>query len=359
MAKEKTTSPVQDKPTSEQDRRERVDLVQKNIEKKFGKGSLILMGAQALENIPVISTGCLLIDKAIGVGGIPKGRISEIYGPEGSGKTTLCLQIVAQAQKAGGIVAYIDAEHSINPQYAKALGVDIDKMYLSQPSSGEEGLDIVNELVKSAAVDLVIVDSVAALVPSTELYGEITDTTVGLHARMLQKGIHLMTGAINKTNTAVVFINQLRSNIQAGPAAYGGPKDVTTGGKALKYAAALRLEVRKGETIKAGDTIVGTKTYVKVVKNKFAPPFKTAVVDMIYGQGMSALASLFDYGLEQGLITKSGSFFSFKGERLAQGREKALEILGTRADITDEIEKLFYDDLDSQTPSPSDQSDDE
>jgi len=359
MAKEKAGSVIQDKPVSEKERRERVDEVLKNIEKKFGKGSLILMGSQAQENIPVISTGCILIDRAIGVGGIPRGRITEVYGPEGSGKTTLCLQIAAQAQKAGGIVAYVDAEHAINPKYCRELGVDIGAMWLNQPSSGEEGLDIVNELVKSAAVDLVIVDSVAALVPATELNGDITDTNVvGLHARMLQRGIHLMTGAINKTNTAVIFINQLRANIQAGPAAYGGPKDVTTGGKALKYAAALRIEVKATETIKSGDEIIGKKTMIKVVKNKFAPPFKTAVVDMMFGQGFSSLASLFDYGLEQGMITKSGSFFSYQGERLAQGREKALEALSQRKDIMSEIEARFLADLDLQGP-PSGASDDE
>ncbi|NPV28284.1 MAG: recombinase RecA [Firmicutes bacterium] len=313
-----------------------LELAMTQIERSFGKGSIMRLGeAPAHLNVEVIPTGSLALDLALGVGGVPRGRVIEIYGPESSGKTTVALHVIAEAQKAGGIAAFIDAEHALDPLYAQKLGVDIDNLLVSQPDTGEQALEIAETLVRSGALDVLVVDSVAALVPRAELEGEMGDVHVGLQARLMSQALRKLTGAISKSRTTAIFINQVREKVGV---MFGNP-EVTPGGRALKFYASVRLEVKKLEAIKQGTEVVGSRTRVKVVKNKVAPPFKQADFDIMYGQGISREGSLLDIGLELGLISKAGSWFAYGDERLGQGRENAKEFLKEHREIADEIEQ--------------------
>ncbi|MCL1842511.1 MAG: recombinase RecA [Defluviitaleaceae bacterium] len=306
-----------------------------NIEKQFGKGSVMKMGEKmGNADIPVITTGILSIDVALGVGGVPKGRIVEIFGPESSGKTTLALHIVSECQKLGGIAGYVDAEHALDPVYAKKLGVNIDELYISQPDDGEQALEIAEAMVRSAAIDIVVVDSVAALVPRTEIEGEMGQATVGLQARLMSQALRKLTGITNKTNCIVVFINQLRDKIGV---TYGSP-ETTTGGRALKFYASVRIDIRRGEAIKVSENQVGSRTKIKIVKNKVAPPFRNCEVDMMFGEGISKDGDLLDLGAQLDLVNKSGSWFSYGETRLGQGRENAKTYLREHPNIRNEIE---------------------
>ena len=307
----------------------------KQIEKEFGKGSVMRLGDKVNENVEVTSSGSISLDKALGVGGFPKGRIIEIYGPESSGKTTFALHAVANAQAAGGYAAFIDAEHALDPVYAKNLGVDIDNLILSQPDSGEQALEIAEALIKSGSVDVIVIDSVAALVPEAELNGEMGDNHVGLHARLMSQAMRKMAGLISKTNCVAIFINQIREKVGV---MFGNP-ETTTGGRALKFFASVRLEIRRGEAIKDGTTVIGNRTNIKVVKNKVAPPFKTAECDIIYGQGISKIGEIVDLATEADIIHKSGAWFSYEGEKIGQGRENAKEFLKNNPDIAAKIEE--------------------
>lgn len=304
------------------------------IEKDFGKGSIMKLGSSGAVNIDVIPSGCLALDLALGVGGYPKGRIIEIYGPESSGKTTLALHAIAEAQKMGGIAAFIDAEHALDPAYAKKLGVNIDELYVSQPDCGEQGLDICEALLRSAAVDLIVVDSVAALVPRDEIDGLMGDANMGLHARLMSKALRKLAGYAAKTNTCVIFINQLRMKIGV---VYGNP-EVTTGGNAMKYYATVRIDVRKGEQIKDGTEVIGARTKIKIAKNKVAPPFKTTEFDVIYGEGISAVGCTLDMAVTYDVIKKAGAWFSYNDEKIGQGRENAKKYLEENPEIYKEIE---------------------
>ena len=295
------------------------------------------LGDSAKEDIEVISTGCLTLDAALGVGGVPRGRIIEIYGPESSGKTTVSLHIIAEAQKMGGTAAFIDAEHALDPVYASKLGVKIDDLYVSQPDNGEQALDICDTLVRNGAVDIVVVDSVAALTPKAEIEGEMGENHVGLQARLMSQALRKLAGITNKSKTCVIFINQLRDKIGV---VYGSP-EVTTGGKALKFYASIRLDVRKGEAIKDGANIIGYKTKVKVVKNKLAPPFKVATFDMIFGQGISKTSCVLDLAIEFNLIQKTGSWFSFNGEKIGQGRENAKKYIEDNPSVYEDLVKTI------------------
>lgn len=313
-----------------------VEAAMKKIRKDFGEGAIMKLGdAAAKMNVEVIPTGALSLDVALGVGGIPRGRCVEIYGPESSGKTTVALHMVAQAQKLGGIAAFIDAEHALDPTYARNLGVDIDNLLISQPDFGEQALDIADALVRSSAVDLIVVDSVAALVPKAEIEGEMGDSHVGLHARLMSQALRKLTGIVSKSRTTILFINQIREKVGV---MFGNP-EVTTGGRALKFYASVRLDVRKGETIKNGNDIVGSRTKVKVAKNKVAPPFKVAEFDIVYGQGISREGIIVDLGVELDIVNKSGTWFSFGDNRLGQGRENAKQTLKDNPPLADEIEK--------------------
>lgn len=314
----------------------------KQIEKDFGKGSIMKLGeASARMNIEVIPTGTLPLDIALGVGGIPRGRIVEIYGPESSGKTTVALHIIAEAQKLGGIAAFIDAEHALDPVYAKKLGVDIDNLLISQPDNGEQALEIADALVRSGAIDVVVVDSVAALVPKAEIEGEMGDSHVGLQARLMSQAMRKLTGVISKSRTTAVFINQIREKVGV---MFGSP-ETTTGGRALKFYATIRLDVRKIDTLKQGNEIVGNRTRIKVVKNKIAPPFKQAEFDIMYGQGVSHEGCIVDIGTEMEIIEKSGAWYSYDGNRLGQGRENVKEFLRENKQITADIEKKVREKL--------------
>ncbi len=304
------------------------------IEKTFGKGSIMKLTESKAENIEVIPTGCLSLDLALGVGGLPRGRIVEIYGPESSGKTTLSLHVIAEAQKLNGNVAFIDAEHALDPVYASALGIDLDKLYISQPDNGEQALDISEKLVSSCAFDVIVIDSVAALTPKAEIEGEMGASHVGLQARLMSQALRKLTAICNRTKTCIIFINQLREKVGI---MFGNP-EVTPGGKALKFYASVRLDVRKKEAFKAGTEIAGNKTTVKVVKNKLAPPFKVAEFDIVFGKGISRSSCLVDLALKFGLMTKSGSWFNYKGERLAQGREGAKKALEENINLAEEVE---------------------
>ena len=307
-----------------------------DLDKQFGKGAVMKMGADAVNrDIPVIPTGCLTLDYALGVGGIPRGRIVEIYGPESSGKTTVALHVVAEAQKAGGIAAFVDAEHALDPLYAKKLGVNIDELYVSQPDTGEQALEITEALVRSGALDVVVIDSVAALVPKAEIDGEMGDSFVGLQARLMSQALRKLTGVINKTGCVAIFINQLREKVGV---MYGNP-ETTPGGRALKFYSSVRLDVRKGEALKNGTEIIGNHTKVKVVKNKVAPPFRIAEFDIIYGEGISREGTLLDMAVEYGIITKSGAFFSYGDQRIAQGRDNARVYLREHPELTAEIDQ--------------------
>lgn len=304
------------------------------IEKSFGKGSIMRMGEGDREPMEAISTGSLSLDTALGIGGIPKGRIVEIYGPESGGKTTLALHCVAECQKAGGLALFIDAEHAMDTEYARVLGVDVDKLYISQPSNGEEALEIADAIIRSGAVDIVVIDSVAALVPKAEIEGEMGDSFVGLQARMMSQALRKLGGSLSKSNTCAIFINQLREKIGV---MYGNP-EVTPGGRALKFWASVRLEVRKGDAIKNGPDQIGARTKVKVVKNKVAPPFKSAEFDMIFGKGISKSGDLLDIATEKGLITRSGTYFNYGETRLGQGRDNARTFLDEHQDVFKEID---------------------
>lgn len=305
------------------------------IEKQFGKGSVMRLGDRVALDVDVIPTGSLTLDAALGIGGYPKGRIIEIYGPESSGKTTLTLHAIAEVQKQGGRAAFIDAEHAIDPVYAKNLGVDVDELILSQPDSGEQGLAIAETLVKSNAIDLIVVDSVAALVPQVELDGEITDSSVGLQARLMSKALRRLSGIMNKTSCTIIFINQLREKIGV---MYGNP-ETTTGGRALKFYSSVRIEIRKSEAIKNGSEIAGNKVNIKVVKNKVAPPFKTTSVDIIYGKGIARDGEVIDLAVEYDIIDKSGAWYAYNGEKIGQGRENVKIFLANHPEIMAEVEE--------------------
>ena len=305
------------------------------IEKKFGKGSVMRLGDRTAVDVDVIPSGSLTLDKALGIGGYPKGRIIEIYGPESSGKTTLTLHAIAQAQKQGGKAAFIDAEHAIDPVYAKNLGVDIDELILSQPDSGEQALEIAEMLVRSGVIDLIVIDSVAALVPQVELDGEMGDAAVGLQARLMSKALRKLSGVMNKTNCTVIFINQLREKIGV---MYGNP-ETTTGGRALKFYSSVRVEIRRSEQIKQNGEIVGNKANIKVVKNKVAPPFKTTQVDIIYGKGISRDGEILDLAVEGDIVEKSGAWYAYNGEKIGQGRENAKNFLIEHPAIFEEVEE--------------------
>jgi recombination protein RecA len=314
----------------EKDRARALDIALSQIEKQFGKGSILRLGSKdALVPVSVISTGSISLDSALGVGGVPRGRICEIFGPESSGKTTIALQIIAEAQKAGGIAAFIDVEHALDPAYAKKLGVDVDNLLVSQPDYGEQALEITAHLVGSGQIDVLVVDSVAALVPKSELEGEMGDSHMGVQARLMSQALRKLTGSVSKSRTCLVFINQIREKIGV---MFGNP-ETTTGGRALKFYASIRLDIRRIAAIKDGDAIVGNRTRVKVVKNKVASPFREAEFDIIYGEGVSKEGDLLDLGVAQNVIEKSGSWFSYKGERIGQGRETARQFLKDNPDI--------------------------
>lgn len=327
MAKEKKTA-VKDTDAA-------LDDAISQIEKKFGKGSVMRLGDRTAVDVDVIPSGSLTLDKALGIGGYPKGRIIEIYGPESSGKTTLTLHAIAQAQKQGGKAAFIDAEHAIDPVYAKNLGVDIDELILSQPDSGEQALEIAEMLVRSGVIDLIVIDSVAALVPQVELDGEMGDAAVGLQARLMSKALRKLSGVMNKTNCTVIFINQLREKIGV---MYGNP-ETTTGGRALKFYSSVRVEIRRSEQIKQNGEIVGNKANIKVVKNKVAPPFKTTQVDIIYGKGISRDGEILDLAVEGDIVEKSGAWYAYNGEKIGQGRENAKNFLIEHQAIFEEVEE--------------------
>lgn len=327
MAKEKKTA-VKDTDAA-------LDDAISQIEKKFGKGSVMRLGDRTAVNVDVIPSGSLTLDKALGIGGYPKGRIIEIYGPESSGKTTLTLHAIAQAQKQGGKAAFIDAEHAIDPVYAKNLGVDIDELILSQPDSGEQALEIAEMLVRSGVIDLIVIDSVAALVPQVELDGEMGDAAVGLQARLMSKALRKLSGVMNKTNCTVIFINQLREKIGV---MYGNP-ETTTGGRALKFYSSVRVEIRRSEQIKQNGEIIGNKANIKVVKNKVAPPFKTTQVDIIYGKGISRDGEILDLAVEGDIVEKSGAWYAYNGEKIGQGRENAKNFLIEHPAIFEEVEE--------------------
>jgi recombination protein RecA len=304
------------------------------IDRQFGKGSIMKLGAREVQAVPVISSGSLALDKALGVGGFPRGRVVEIYGPESSGKTTLALHAVAEAQKKGGIAAFIDAEHALDVAYAKRLGVDCDELLVSQPDTGEQALEIVDMLVRSGAVDILIVDSVAALVPRSEIEGDMGDSHMGLQARLMSQALRKLTGSIGKTNTTIIFINQIRMKIGV---VYGNP-ETTTGGNALKFYATIRIEIRKAQAIKEGQDIIGNRTKVKVVKNKLAPPFKNIEFDLMYGEGISKTGDLLDMGVNLDVIDKSGSWYSYNSERIGQGRENVKIFFDDNPDLFTEIQ---------------------
>lgn len=306
------------------------------IEKQFGKGAVMRLGEHKRMNVQCVSTGSLSLDLALGSGGIPRGRITEIFGPESSGKTTVALHVVAEVQKLGGEAAFIDAEHALDPQYAKKLGVDIDSLIVAQPDTGEQALEIAENLVRSGAIDIIVVDSVAALVPKAEIDGEMGDTHVGLQARLMSQALRKLSGVLNKSNTIAIFINQLREKIGI---AYGNP-EVTTGGRALKFYASVRLDVRRVETLKNGDEMIGSRTKVKVVKNKIAPPFKVAEFDIMYGEGISKEGNILDIAVSMDIINKSGSWFSYNDVKLGQGRDNVKQYLKNNPEFTAEIEEV-------------------
>jgi len=323
------------------DRAKSLDAVMAQIEKAHGKGAVMRLGDEVRVPIDVIPTGSIALDVALGIGGLPRGRVVEIYGPESSGKTTVALHVVANAQKAGGIAAFIDAEHALDPDYAQKLGVDTDALLVSQPDTGEQALEIADMLIRSGAIDIIVIDSVAALVPRAEIEGEMGDSHVGLQARLMSQALRKLTGTISSTNTTMIFINQLREKIGV---MFGSP-ETTTGGKALKFYASVRLDVRRIETLKDGTDPVGNRTRVKVVKNKVAPPFKQAEFDIIYGYGISREGGLIDMGVEHGFVRKAGAWYTYEGDQLGQGKENARSFLRDNPDLSDEIEKKIKEKL--------------
>jgi recombination protein RecA len=323
------------------DRDKALDVALAQIEKQHGKGSVMRLGERAAAPIEVIPTGSIALDVALGIGGLPRGRVVEIYGPESSGKTTVALHAVASAQASGGVAAFIDAEHALDPEYARALGVDTDSLLVSQPDTGEQALEIADMLIRSGALDIIVIDSVAALVPRAEIEGEMGDSHVGLQARLMSQALRKITGALNNSGTTAIFINQLREKIGV---MFGSP-ETTTGGRALKFYASVRLDVRRIETLKDGTDAVGNRTRVKVVKNKVAPPFKQAEFDIVYGEGISREGSLIDVGVEQGLIRKSGAWYTYESDQLGQGKENVRSFLRDNPDLADEIEKRIKEKL--------------
>jgi recombination protein RecA len=340
------------------DREKALEIALAQIDKQHGKGSVMRLGEEGRAPIEVISTGSIALDVALGIGGLPRGRVVEVYGPESSGKTTVALHAVANAQRAGGIAAFIDAEHALDPDYAKALGVDTDALLVSQPDTGEQALEITDMLIRSGALDVVVIDSVAALVPRAEIEGEMGDSHVGLQARLMSQALRKITGALSNSGTTAIFINQLREKIGV----FFGSPETTTGGKALKFYASVRLDIRRIETLKDGSDAVGNRTRVKVVKNKCSPPFKQAEFDILYGHGISKEGSLIDMGVEQGIVRKSGAWYTYEGDQLGQGKENARKFLMDNPDVGAEIEKRIKDKLgigakldDDQTvPAPVD-----
>lgn len=328
-------------PSNTDERAKALKLAIEKIEKDFGKGSIMKLGDKATVNVDAIPTGALSLDVALGIGGIPRGRIIEIYGPESSGKTTLAQHIVAECQKRGGIAAFVDAEHALDPEYARNLGVKVDDLLISQPDTGEQALDITEELVRSGAVDVVVVDSVAALVPKAEIEGSMEDQQMGLQARLMSKALRKLTGIIGKTNTTVIFINQLRMKIGV---MYGNP-ETTTGGNALKYYASVRMEIKRTEAVKGDDGDVGNHVRVRVLKNKVAPPFRTAEFDIIFGKGICKVGNILDVAVNLDIVKKAGSWFSFREEKLGQGRDKARDFLTENPDILKEVETLVREKL--------------
>jgi len=323
------------------DREKALDLALAQIDKQFGKGSVMRLGERPVVQTAIIPTGSIALDVALGVGGLPRGRVVEIYGPESSGKTTVALHAVANAQRAGGIAAFIDAEHALDPEYAKALGVDTDQLLVSQPDTGEQALEIADMLIRSGSLDIIVIDSVAALVPRAEIEGEMGDSHVGLQARLMSQALRKITGILSNSGTTAIFINQLREKIGV---MFGSP-ETTTGGRALKFYASVRLDVRRIESLKDGTDVVGNRTRVKVVKNKVAAPFKQAEFDIMYGKGISREGSLIDVGVEQNIIRKSGAWYTYDGDQLGQGKEKAREFLKENPDVAAEIEKKILEKL--------------
>ena len=334
MAKKETNEEMQ---LAQEGKLKALQAAMAKIEKDFGKGSIMKLGDQNIENVEVIPTGSITLDIALGVGGYPKGRIIEIYGPESSGKTTLAIHAIAEAQKQGGIAAFIDAEHAFDRFYAAKLGVDVDKLWISQPDNGEQALQIADQLISSAAVDIVVIDSVAALTPKSEIEGSMGDNKVGLQARLMSQALRKLTATISKTNTTCIFINQLREKIGV---MFGNP-ETTTGGNALKFYASVRLDIRKGSAIKDGDTVIGSETRVKIVKNKVAPPFRKAEFEIMFGEGISKTGEILDLGVEYDIIQKSGSWFSYNGAKLAQGRDATKALLRDNPELCDELEALI------------------
>src|SRR5713101_6971755 len=318
-----------DQKMDEKERSRALGATLGQIEKQFGKGSIIRLGSQAVIAVPAISTGSISVDHALGIGGFPRGRISEIFGPESSGKTTVALQVVAEAQKVGGMAAYIDVEHALDPAYARKLGVDVDNLLVSQPDYGEQALEITNALITSGSIDVLVVDSVAALVPKAELDGEMGDSFMGVHARLMSQAMRKLTGIVSKSNTCLIFINQIREKIGV---MFGNP-ETTTGGRALKFYSSVRADIRRIAAIKDGDVVTGNRTKIKIVKNKLAPPFREAEFDIIYGEGISKEGDLVDLGAAQNLVEKSGAWYSYKSERIGQGRENARQFLKDNPEV--------------------------
>jgi recombination protein RecA len=343
-------------PDKAGDREKALEAALLQIERQFGKGSVMRLGEQARVPVDVIPTGSIALDVALGIGGLPRGRVVEVYGPESSGKTTVALHAVANAQKAGGIAAFIDAEHALDPEYAQKLGVNTEALLVSQPDTGEQALEIADMLIRSGAIDIVVIDSVAALVPKAEIEGEMGDSHVGLQARLMSQALRKITGALSQTKTTAIFINQLREKVGV---MFGSP-ETTTGGKALKFYASVRLDVRRIETLKDGTEAVGNRTRIKVVKNKMAPPFKTAEFDILYGVGISKEGSLIDLGVEQGIVRKAGAWYTYEGEQLGQGKENARNFLRENPDRANEIEKKIKEKLgvgarlDAEAGAPAD-----
>ncbi len=336
------------------DRDKALDAALANIERQFGKGSVMRLGDETRAPLEVIPTGSISLDVALGIGGLPRGRVVEIYGPESSGKTTVALHAVANAQRGGGIVAFIDAEHALDPEYAKALGVDTDALLVSQPDSGEQALEIADMLIRSGALDLIVIDSVAALVPRAEIEGEMGDSHVGLQARLMSQALRKMTSALNGAGTTMIFINQLREKIGV---MFGSP-ETTTGGRALKFYSSVRLDVRRIETLKDGQEMVGNRTRIKVVKNKVAPPFKQAEFDIMYGQGISREGGLIDVGVEAGLVRKAGAWYTYEGDQLGQGKENSRNFLRDNPDLANELEKRILEKMGigAQVDKPGDEA---
>ena len=339
--------------TTQQEKMKALEATLSSIEKEFGKGTVMKLGDKTAMQVETVPTGCLDLDMALGVGGIPRGRIIEVFGPESSGKTTVALHVVAQVQKMGGAAAFIDAEHALDPAYAKNLGVNIDELYVSQPNCGEDALEIAEALLRSGAIDIVVIDSVAALVPRAEIDGEMGDSFVGIQARLMSQAMRKLTGVVAKTNAIALFINQIREKVGV---MYGNP-ETTPGGRALKFYASVRLDVRRGEQLKNGSEVIGNRTKVKVVKNKVAPPFRSCEFDLIYGQGISREGSLLDMAVAKDIIVKSGAWFSYNDQRIAQGRDNARQYLKDHPEIADEIDALLRQQMSQMTVPAVDEGD--